>query len=55
MSLDLPSRRMWLNLRRFAAPSQPEKLEARLYSPFASILQNEVSGMVTIQPLDDCN
>ncbi|KAA6407194.1 MAG: chromosome segregation Cse1 [Lasallia pustulata] len=30
-------------LIRFAAPSQPEKLEARLYSPFASILQNEVS------------
>lgn len=36
---------------RFAAPSQPEKLETSLYPPFASILQNEVSGMVITQSL----
>ncbi|KAI9832557.1 MAG: hypothetical protein M1819_004347 [Sarea resinae] len=29
-------------LVRFAAPSQPEKLENTLYGPFASILQNDV-------------
>ena len=29
---------------RFAAPSQPEKLEIALYTPFAFILQSDVSG-----------
>jgi exportin-2 (importin alpha re-exporter) len=31
-------------LVRYAAPSQPEKLESDLYPPFAGILQNDVQG-----------
>jgi hypothetical protein len=29
---------------RYAAPSQPEKLEQALYEPFAGVLQNDVEG-----------
>ena len=32
---------------RFAAPSQPEKLEVDLYPPFATILQHDVQGRST--------
>lgn len=31
-------------LVRYAAPSQPEKLENELYAPFAAVLQGDVSG-----------
>lgn len=30
---------------RFGARSEPDKLETKLYSPFAAILQNDVQGM----------
>lgn len=33
-------------LVRYAAPSQPEKLETDLYPPFASILSNDVQGKI---------
>lgn len=29
---------------RFGAPSQPNKLETDLYTPLATILQNDVQG-----------
>ncbi len=29
---------------RYAAPSQPEKLEQALYQPFAGVLHNDVDG-----------
>jgi exportin-2 (importin alpha re-exporter) len=32
-------------LVRYAAPSQPEKLENDLYPPFAGVLQNDVQGV----------
>lgn len=35
-------------LIRYAAPSQPEKLENDLYTPFAGILQNDVQGKNSI-------
>lgn len=34
-------------LVRYAAPSQPEKLENALYPPFAGILSNDVQGKLT--------
>ena len=34
------------DIARFAAPSQPEKLEVNLYPPFASVLQNDVQGQL---------
>lgn len=40
-------------LVRFSASSQPEKLETDLYAPFASILQNDVQGMLDCFSGDD--
>ena len=34
----------YFDFTRFAAPSQPDKVETLLYPPFASVLQNEVQG-----------
>jgi hypothetical protein len=33
-----------VNRTRYAAPSQPEKLEQALYQPFAGVLHNDVDG-----------
>lgn len=47
----VPGRRL---LFRYAAPSQPEKLEKALYPPFAGVLQDDVQeGLVDYIPEDD--
>jgi hypothetical protein len=33
---------------RYSAPSQPQKLENDLYTPFAGILQNDVQGEIKL-------